>query len=519
MRLSRFSAMLPAASSRHLPVGAAAYAENTRTTNGTLRAMRTPLSLLSCSSSLGLNAAGEYTCRPLCSVTPLSCGGDTVSVPAGEIMYSDGSPVVPSTPAVPTVSPISNEGVTTAFRVSTLGVRGNESPMSPPTALVKVPASGNITLATDGRVRVYALVGESLDGKLPASGETSANWVVVGDFDSPARFPYDPTTWALSTDTMMDEMCAPKDVDCLAQDEVGHIYAWNKTTIWISDRNSEYAFPLRGQITIEHNIKKVVPYYDSAIVVTDGKPFLIRPQMNDQGVMNPLTIPYAAHHGLYGPVSAIAPADMGVIYPSREGLILLTPQAPLGFKLLTRDIVHGEDWRTLWAPATLAYHNGLAVSDRWVMEVTDQQHGVNPLGVFTLHSFPVERLQSLPDGRLVGFSSDTASQWFAGSYASAEYHSEVSVQQGKRVFTAAKLVGENLGGVTFSLLDADTHSVLYTRVIQTGDNNQPFRLPAVRRQHYVVRLTLPAGDKEVVISEVHLGPDINDLTRPEGVAN
>jgi hypothetical protein len=521
MRITRFSGRTPAISARHLQPGAAVLAENTRTTDGTLRAMREPLALGACSGEYVLADSGDYICGKPCSVADLSgCGAGRIGVVGGALTFlGSGNPVVPPQPAMPGIlSPIPDTGVLTSFRIANITPEGGVSMPSLNTSLVNAAVGKPVRLNTSGNVRVYALLPASIDGRLPEQGEAAAQWVVVGDFTGRAVFDFTPDSWALSDDAQADEQCAPVGVQCVTRDELGHYYAWSKTEVWISDRNSATIWPQRGHVTLEHNIVHAVPMYDMLLVATTGVPFVIRPNPTNDGSLNPLAVPYTAHHGVVGGANVVSRSPLGMVYPSRMGMMVVTGQAPSGYQLITRDVINAEEWSRDWLPLAVGEHHGSVVTDKWVLDIRDNQHGANVLNSFYTHTFPVDRLQSLPDGRLIVFSAGQAFEWQGGDYARAVYESETIVEQGHRVFTAGKVVGTRLNGVKMSIIDADDDTVVDTVTLTNGDNNVPFRITPYRGMHYRVRVVIPASAEEIVISEIHVGPDINDLTRPEGVA-
>jgi hypothetical protein len=522
MRITRFSGLTPANSPRHGTGGGAVIAINTRTTDGSLRAIRRPKKISDCTKNLILGDTGDYVCGDMCSIsTNSSCGAGRILVADGRLVNAaDNTPIIPTAPPKPVIRSATSTGeVLTAFRVANISSIGAVSPPSPVTDIVNIDYGQVVRLGTTGNVRVYALLPATLDGRVPENGEPAAQWAVVGDFAGPASFEFAPETWDISDDTPADEQCAPVGVLCLTRDELGHYYAWSKSEVWISDRNSPEVWPTRGHITLEHNIVHAIAVYDMLLVLTDGKPFVVRPNPNNEGALNPIAIPYSAHHAVFGGREVVSAAPLGVVYASQMGLIALTGQAPNGYQLLTRNTINPEEWRSSWRPAALGEHHGTVVTDRWVFDLPDTQHGTNQLNAFHTHDFSVARIQSLPDGRLIVFTEDGAYEWAAGDYAAATYESNEIVEQGKRVHTAGKVVGRNIEGVRFQLIDSDTGEIVHTQVLSERDNNVPFRIRACRGQHYRINFTLPAGEKEVIIYEVHVAPDINDLTRAEGTTN
>jgi hypothetical protein len=517
MRITRFAGMVPALSDRHLPRGHASLAVNTRTTDGSLRAMREPVLLGPCVGEYILTSAGTYECGPKCSVDSVNCGGvERIQITNGALTYADGQPVVPAAPATPVfIGTAPTAGSPISFRATRIDARGGESaPSAPVTAAA---ATGDqIKLTVDGTVNLYALVATPSDGRVDNQGTVNAAWVLVGDFTNVAIFKLDPTGWQLSTDALLDEQCVPSGLVCMTRDEVGFTYAWSKSEIFISDRNSSLAWPVRGHMTLEHDIVVAYQMTDALLVLTTGVPFLIRPAMGQDGSLNPTAVPYTAHHPVVGGVENTSLMSTGAVYASRMGLIGLTANAPSGYQLLTHGVVNEEEWRSKWFPKTVGAHNGEIVSDQWVLDLADPNHGRVDTSVFHTHTFPFEHLQSLPDGRLIGFTGGQAYEWGTGQFALATYESELNVEQGHRVFTAAKIVGKRIGGVRFDLLNADTNALIASRIMGVSESGKPFRLPARRGIHYKIRLTLPRSTSEIVIYEVHIAPDINDLSRAEG---
>lgn len=505
MRITRFGSMLPAASDRHLQKGSASFALNTKTWDGTLRAFRTGDTADKCPAG----------CT---SHTPLGSAG-RITVADGRLVHSsDGSAVGLSAPVTAPIVNISEPGQDQiSFRFSTVNAYGDESRKSEASLPSPVGVKSVITVeAPEYPMRLYAYVTDAGDGSSTGDTFTSpfSNEVFVGEFDGDAIFQYDLEQWDISASGYdSDDWCIPEDVMCVVSNDDGYNVAYSKHGIWISERHMANAYPLRQYVECEPEIVQVVPYYDVFFVVTKGTPALLRNPLItsgvDQGMSSPSLNYYKQSHPCIGPA---VETDFGVAYPSKMGLIGLTPTVPDGLQLITRNVINEDTWANGMVPTTAIWYQGVYFGWNkdvgYRIDVKDNNHGSYELQTF-VRIDPAVQSACVQDGDLV---IDGGVFNSGERFCSAEWVSERFVEQGFRVFSVCKVVGDNLGGVTFTLSEA-TAGVIASVKLRDDDNNVPFRIPLQRGMEFFVSFSLPGSDREIVVREVHVAPSLPDLAR------
>lgn len=502
--------------------GVASRAWNARLTDGTLRAMRVPLEIGTCDgrpSALLPNAP----CLPH-GYTPIGLvpdGSSGIVVRDGALYYHEsGLPVMIPRPPAPVVvgglSTTQEVGRLMSFRVTRVGPDGNESLPSEPSPPVYIDPAKTVRLSTSGYVRVYAAHATSLDGEL-APGQVQADWLLVGEFASAVSFAVKPETWPLVADgELPDEWCQPEGLLGVARLDSGHFVVWSDSALYISERHLEYAFPIRGQVAIESTPVSVVPIQNApaATVITRDQTFLLSVAQQENGPPTPTLTPYTMTHGLYGGPETIGRTPLGVVYPSRMGLISVTGDPQVGYQLLTRNAIQPEQWETE-RPNAGTWHNGMYVSDKWVLDVSDQQHGANELAPLMPHTFGGEDFVSTAGGRLLFRRNGVWYAWGEGDgYAAAEFESRTYVAKGPIVLTCVKVAGRNIGGVEVALVD-EAGDVLWRTVLSDSDENRPINFRPVRLRAARIRLRLPASDREISIWDVHFAGNRYALSRTQ----
>ena len=507
MRITRFGSMLPASSDRHLQKGNASYALNTKTWDGTLRAFR--------------RGSTADQCPAKCvSHIPLGYPGQ-IAVSNGKLVHSsDGSVVGLSAPGAAPYITVSETGRDViSFRYSSVNNYGEESRKSEASLPSPVGIKSIITVvAPQYPIRLYAYVTDAGDGNSNADTFTSifSNEVFVGEFDADPIIQYDLENWGITASGYnSDDWCTPTDVKCVVSNEDGYTVAYNDHGIWVSERHMPNAYPLRQYIECESDIVEIVQYYDVFFVLTKGAPALLRNPLvttgEHQGMSSPSLNYYKQSHPCIGPA---VETDFGVVYPSRMGLIGLTPTVPDGLQLMTRNVINEDTWFNSMLPKVAAWFQGVyfAWNDLigYRVDIKDNNHGAYELQTFVridpaATSVCVRYGALIVDGKVFNQGD---------RFCAATWISERFVEQGFRAFSIAKIVGDNLAGVVFTLREASRGLVL-TQTLKDTDNNVAFRLPLMRGMEFFIELYLPGSDREIVIKEIHIASSLPDLARTD----
>lgn len=523
MRVTRFAGMMLAADSRQLQGQYASYAKNTRLWDGRLRAYKKPKKVLDCAPK-ELAYWDCLECIEPCTVQHGLCtANDRVTAKNGRLYHIDGTPVGMERPTTAPTATVSEDGPDWVyFRYSTINNFGEESPKSDPSPRYKAGSTSWITLSGDGPMRVYAYPSGQLDASI--TDDDFIDWnkqeMLVGEFDgSTAVFPFDISQWSVSGDGYdTDDWCIPE-ACCITRNEDMHYATYSGKTVWVSEKNLVHAYPRRQMVQLDNEVRALLPYYDVFFALTDGEPELIRlPQIQGgayDGMVEVQPMKYANQHPLEGPA---VKTDFGVMYVSRMGIIALTPTVPSGLSLVTRQVLNEDTWEK-YKPTAAVYANGVFYgwNDKvgFAFDMKENNHGQYELQQFIELDGGAVAALSGKDG-VMYFGSTNVSAWDAAdTYMAAQWDSKWFVEQGKRVLTAAKVVGENISGVTFELWRRDScdgEKLIYSKLI---DCDKPFRLPTIRAIEYQIRIKIPESSKEIAVHEIHVAPSIFDLTKEQ----
>lgn len=521
MRSIRFAGMMLAADSRQLQGHFASYAKNTRLWDGRLRAYKKPRKALDCKPK-ELAYWDCLECIEPCTVQHGLCTvNDRVTAKNGSLFHADGTPVgMPRPTAAPTVSLSETGDDWVYFRYSTVNDHGEESPKSDPSPRFRAGVASWVTLKGQAPMRVYAYPSGQLDGSI--ADDDFIDWnkheMLVGEFDSnTAVFPFDFSKWTVSGDGYdTDDWCTPE-ACCIVRNEDMHFATYSGKNVWVSERNLVHAYPRRQMVQLDNEVKALLPYYDVFFALTDGEPELIRlPQIQGgayDGMVEVQPVKYANQHPLEGPA---VKTDFGVMYVSRMGIVALTPSVPTGLSLVTRQVLNEDTW-VKYKPTAAVYSNGVFYgwNDKvgFAFDMKETNQGQYELQQFIELDGGAVAALSGKDG-VMYYGKDDVQAWDDGTgYLEAIWHSKWYVENGSRVFTTAKIVGENITGVEFELwyrTSCDGEKLLYKKVI---DCDKPFRLPRIRALEYQIRLKIPESGKEISIHEFHVAPSIQALTR------
>ena len=521
MRGTRFAGMMLAADSRQLQGHFASYAKNTRLWDGRLRAYKKPRKALDCKPK-EIAYWDCLECIEPCTVQHGLCtANDRVTAKNGSLFHADGTPVGMPRPTIsPTVSLSETGEDWVYFRYSMVNEHGEESPKSDPSPRFRAGIASWVTIKGQAPMRVYAYPSGQLDGSIAEDDfiDWNKHEMLVGEFDSnTAVFPFDFSKWTVTGDGYdTDDWCTPE-ACCIARNEDMHYATYSGKTVWVSERNLVHAYPRRQMIQLDNEIKALLPYYDVFFALTDGEPELIRlPQIQGgayDGMVEVQPMKFANQHPLEGPA---VKTDFGVMYVSRMGIVALTPTVPTGLSLVTRQVLNEDTWQK-YKPTAAVYANGVFYgwNDKvgFAFDMKENNQGQYELQQFIELDGGAIAALSGKDG-VMYYGKEDVQAWDDGiGYMEADWHSKWFVEQGNRVLTAAKVVGENIKGVIFELwyrTSCDGERLLYQKTI---DCDKPFRLPKIRAIEYQIRIKLPESDKEIAVHEFHVAPSIFDLTK------
>lgn len=487
MRLFKFAGMQPGVESRYKTPEDAEYCKNTRLWDGTIRAFRRP------------SGRAEFT-------EPCTAGDYTVK--NGRVEHLDGTPVYVAPIGTPIVS-IDNPGEDAVqFMVAAVNSKGDESRRSVPTDLMYVGAESVINVSASGTYRLYATVGDTLDGSLENEYNDSDNLYYLGEYTGEVSIAWEPYQ---SPDYDMHDMTQPFNAVCMVTDEEGYtlVYGGDEgKTVWVSVRHRPDLYPIIQTAVVRHKIRQIIPHNDVFFALTDGYPEIIRkPMFTDGqyvGQVNVAPLRYVT------PVPYMGPGvrtEFGCVYPSKQGLIALTPTVPNGVRMVTQNIlVH--QWKE-YIPTVSAWFNGVFYgwNDKkaFILDMNDEQFGQYGARQMVEIDPGVTKAEVSSDGEMYV----PAGAWDTGDFLAAEWRSKWNVSNGMRIYTAAKVCGENTSGVVYELW-GKTAGLIHREVVKS---DKPFRIKPVREIEHQVRLYLPAGAREVKITEVHTEAGIDMLTK------
>jgi hypothetical protein len=360
-------------------------------------------------------------------------------------------------------------------------------------------------------LRLYAGVSSLNEIEKQLNANSSVSWHVVGDFDSNVSFSLDLEQWDLASGLDSDDWLEPFDVHGIVQDEDNHFYAWDDRKVFVSENGLYSAWPVANVVELNHNIKEVVPYLDTAFVLTDGYPYLIRHPVKEDGSVHVNVFKY---RDPYPYVSGYAQTGFGCIYASNTALITLTPSAPDGLVNVTPKWIELDKFEQ-YIPKCAAWHKGVyyGATDKgiYAFDLPDNNNNSREFQTLTWYSAKADYLYSSANG-LMYFKYQGNVYEFGGSdsYLNASWDSKIFVENGWRVLTRSKVVGQNIEGVKVSYF-ADG-SLYYVKTLTAKDNNRGFALPAKRGMEYQVKYVLPKSNLPVQIRETHIAATEQDLT-------
>lgn len=257
-------------------------------------------------------------------------------------------------------------------------------------------------------------------------------------------------------------------------------------------------WPAEYDMTLPYNIINMVTVNDKVIVSTDGYPYVIDGAPSCEArkcrAANDVDIPLPDISCGYA--NSAIPTPFGMVYSSKDGLVLVTPNAQ--FQILTSKWFSTDDWGKL-RPDTvrLAYWRGylFCVTDivSFMLEIDGGTYSDFQLGALTTISDKPLDMHTTSSGELIMLDADRiVYQWDAGgSFREYIWESRELSFDGKSSPTTAKVRSPD---TLFKLLSpwADT---AYARKVT---NDEPFRLGRLGR-HLNYRIGLyGVGDVDYV---------------------
>jgi hypothetical protein len=491
--------MIPALDSRQLKAEYADYAYNTRLWDGRLRAYRE-------------DASTDCTIPNQCEIHQGDCGAYGLKILNGQIVHLDGVPIFVDPPLTPAVSinPVGPDPI--RFAISMVNEYGDESELSTPTGTYFVGHDSVISISQPGVFRVYAYVNDSVDGSIGAEDFAGdfENIVYQGQFTNTAAFSLNFThapTYKPGT------MCVPDGVKCIVRDEEGYTAVYNDTTVWVSVIHEPTLYPKQQAVTVRSKIKQVIPYQDVFFVLTEERPELIRKPIIQSGIDTGFVDAAPYRFSIKQPaLGRGVVCDVGVMYPSTLGVVLLTPTIPNGATVVTAGTISKDEWAE-YLPDTSCWHEGIYYGwnnkKGFAFDLQETMHGKHELQTFIEISPGVSDAVSTDDGHMLVLRDGVRLHDSGPKYHAATWHSRWFVENGRRIYTAAKVVGSNLFGVVYELWGKES-GLIHSQVIV---DDKPFRIKPSRDLEFQVRIKIPASSIEVAVTEVHTESSMTELTK------
>ena len=509
MIIRRFASSIPASDSRQLKDNYGEYAYNTRLWDGTLRAFK--------------EQSVDDGCKPIpCSTEAYLCDVEPVRVVCGELVRMNGEKCFLPRPEKPIITVAAGGTDPVAFMVSAVNSYGDESARSEPSKIYRVSADTNVKIKSSGMFRVYGRVFTSIDGSITKDEfQSDSNLMYFGEYEDEADFDFD-----ISVAPIYDsnDMCRPKNIKCIVHNEDGYYAIWTDTEVFISERHEPAMYPIRYKQSIAYNIEEVHPFYEAFFVHTKGKPYLIRYQMissgADAGMIDINAIPYSDVMPIVGKGTR---TSNGTIYPSRIGLVALTPSPISGMQVVTNDIIN-EDKFKKYIPTVSCWFNGVYYG--WNAEVGfafDIKE--NQFGQFELQNW----INIRPNATSAWVSDDGwmyveyeewtdeygnhhpagTFKWDGGEkWMPAVWKSKWFTEAGHKVYNRAKVAGGLVVGTIFEL-HGRNNGLIYKTTVR---NEKPFAIRMKRDIEFQIVLRLPKSDIELQITEVHVTSNLIEMS-------
>lgn len=376
--------------------------------------------------------------------------------------------------------------------------------------------------------RTYPNYSTGIENQLTSGGEwflaletgvQSAGQLVTLDVDKVVMDIMPSTTWELPPiDVTSLAMCPDTDTLVLAHDNIVHF----------SEPGNHHAFPRDRDVVLSDNIVAIRYFKGLIVVLTDGHPYVLTFRRSEAGppVWN---VERADESFPCVSKKSVTVGETGVVWASTDGVFTLNyTRYGMNIKSLTATVVHLEDWRAC-QPETIrgALHNGTYFftadgaiknsvtgheSRTWMLTY-DKTVYDQPKNIF------LSSLSIYPD---VWYKSRTDKLYYAignmygvwnpdvGEVFPYEYSSRIMVEPGLTNYSAAKVVHDRDGDLTFEIWRENSANpvLLYSRPLT---HSEPFRLPnTLLSVDHFVRLV---GTSRV--RRVHIADSLYALTNTD----
>lgn len=210
--------------------------------------------------------------------------------------------------------------------------------------------------------------------------------------------------------------------------------------LYFSELAKPHAWPIAYAQTIEHQIVGIAPLAGSALVLTNGYPYVI------QG-SDPSSLTISRVDVLYPCLNrrSIVPMNYGVVYSTHDGLAVASPG---GTQLITRLLYNNDTWQTALDPSTIvAEHYGDAyfASHSGGAFIFERDERVGGYFVNATYSFTASWYDEAT-GKLyyVSGSNGDIYEWddLTQPPVTQEWKSKVIVTPGMMNFSAARVIAD-----------------------------------------------------------------------------
>lgn len=373
------------------------------------------------------------------------------------------------------------------------------------------------------RCRIYRTASVTPDSNAAINSDLKTTFQLVREVDLPITSYTDSAAlidiqW--STLLTADNGDIPAPFEQVVSTVGGHFIGFWQNQLWVSERHEPWNWPERQRYELPDRIKALAAHtytimrfgqaltHDVVFVGTTGRPYRLTVGMSRSGdrsetVAEPA--PYMEHLPCLQKETMVA-AEIGALYVSTEGLILLTPAGEA--HRVTKGRIDEDRWLE-HAPNIAAWHRGRYYGCRSpngpgiVIDVTANDRQQPDLAGFSTIDLQATCLHSGRDGRLYYARGRDVFVWGEGNVPlTYNWRSKRFRFTNATAFGAARVLADYGGPVQFTLY---SHGVPRYSVSVT--NESVFRLPPLNRQtDWQIELT-----GSTIIRQVKVGHSAADL--------
>jgi len=304
----------------------------------------------------------------------------------------------------------------------------------------------------------------------------------------------------------------PACMDQVVVTEQGYHVGFHGNDLYVSERNEPHNWPEKYRCVLPDKIVGIVAHYDMVYVVTTGRPYRVNIAFRAAGAEADATVDPVPYPERYPCLQrqTLVETSFGAMYVSERGLVALQPNG--NAVLMSKPRIGEDDW-IRFMPNMAVWWQGKYVGVRspagigFIFDVLDRAEGGLDLGDFVTIDLPADAIHAGRDGRL--YYSKGADLFAFGegtTFTEYTWRSKTFRMNAPVAMSAAKVVGDFGGPVTFSLYVGTSNVAYYSRVVTSSE---PFRLPA--RGRFIEWQVEIKGRTRV--HEVHVGPSLWDLAR------